>query len=90
MQECQVDVLGFNQLKEMYKDDLDFKEIYEVCDNLVNRDRCPWTKYMLQEGLLFRGIEFCIPRSSMRNSLLQEKHGGGLGGHLDKIRHMHS
>ena len=80
--ECQVTILGFHYLKEWYKDDPNFNEIYEVCENLVSRDRSPWTKYMLQEGFLFKGNQLCIPRCSMRDNLLQEKHGGGIAGHF--------
>ena len=54
LQECQVTMLGFDHLKEMYSDDLDFKGIYQACDNPVSRDRIPCTKYMFQEGLLFK------------------------------------
>ena len=55
MQEFQVNTLGFEHLKDMYHDDVDFKEAYEACANLVLRDRSQWTEYMIQEGLLFRG-----------------------------------
>lgn len=43
LQEFQVTVLGFNHLKEMYKDGPDFEEIYEACENPISRDRSPWT-----------------------------------------------
>ena len=39
LQEFQVKNLGFEHLKEMYHDDLDFKESYEACENVVLRDR---------------------------------------------------
>ena len=33
MQEFRVKALGFDNLKEMYRDDLDFKEAYEARDD---------------------------------------------------------
>ena len=37
---------------------------------------------MLQDGFAFKGKKICIPRCSMPNNLLQEKHGGGLADHF--------
>jgi hypothetical protein len=37
---------------------------------------------MIQEGLLFKGSQLCIPKCSMRENLLKEKHSGGLAGHF--------
>jgi hypothetical protein len=82
LQEFQVKTLGFEHLKDMYCDDTDFKEAYEACENPVLRDRSQWTEYMIQEGLLFKGNQLCIPKCSMRDNLLKEKHSGGLVGHF--------
>jgi hypothetical protein len=82
LQEFQVKTLGFEHLKDMYRDDTDFKEACEACTSPVLRDRSQWTVYMVQEGLLFRGNQLCIPRFSMRDNLLKEKHNGGLVGHF--------
>lgn len=73
---------GFEHLKDMYHDDADFKEAYEACANPVLRDMSQWTKYLIQEGLLFKGNQLCIPKCSMRDNLLKEKHSGGLDGHF--------
>ena len=35
MQEFKVKMLGFDDLKNMYRDDLDFKEAYEAAEKLV-------------------------------------------------------
>jgi hypothetical protein len=74
--------LGFDNLKEMYRDDPDFKEEYEASKNAVLRDRSQWTEYMIQDGLLFKGNQLCIPKCSMRENLLKEKHSGGLARHF--------
>jgi hypothetical protein len=37
---------------------------------------------MIQEGLLFKVNQLCIPKCSMRDNLLKEKHSGGLDGHF--------
>jgi hypothetical protein len=82
MQEFQVKTLGFEHLKDMYHDDIDFKEAYEACANPVLRDRSQWIECMIQEGLLFRGHQLCIQKFSIRDNLLKEKHIEGLSGHF--------
>jgi hypothetical protein len=77
-----VKTLGFEHLKDMYHDDVDFKETYEACANPVLRDRSQWIEYMIQEGLLFKGHQLCIPKCSIRDNFLKEKHNGGLAGHF--------
>jgi hypothetical protein len=74
VQEFQVETLGFEHLKEMYKEDADFKEAYEACKNPLLGDRSPWTEYLIQDGLLFKGSQLCILKCSMRDNLLKEKH----------------
>jgi hypothetical protein len=74
--------LGFDNLKDMYRDDPDFKEVYEVSENPILRGKSQWTEYMVQDGLFFRGNQLCIPKCSMRENLLKEKHSGGLAGHF--------
>jgi hypothetical protein len=71
----------------MYKDDPDFKEAYEATENPILRDRSQWTKYMIQEGLLVKSNQPCIPKFLMRENFLKEKHSGGLAGHFghDKV-----
>ena len=78
LQETQIQTLGFENLKEMYQEDPYFREAYEVCKTPVSRDRSPWLDYMLQYGLLFKGNQLYIPKCSMRENLIQEKHSGGL------------
>jgi hypothetical protein len=74
--------LGFENLRDMYAGDVDFGEAYEADENPVLRDQSPWIDYMIQEELLFRGNQLCIPNCSMRENLLKEKHSGGLAGHF--------
>jgi hypothetical protein len=42
LQEFRVETLGFDDLKDMYRDDLDFKEAYEAAENPILRDRGQW------------------------------------------------
>ena len=81
LQEIKVISLGFEILINIYKEDVDLKDIYLACENLVSHNRNQWLDYMLQEGLLFRNSKLCIPKCPMRENLIQEKHNGGLSGH---------
>ena len=38
--------------------------------------------YLIQDGMLFKGSQLCILRSSMRENLIKEKHSGGMVGHF--------
>ena len=78
MQEIKISTLGFENLIAIYKEDVDFKDIHASYENLVTHNRSQWLDYMLQEGFLFKNSKLCIPRCSMRENLIQEKHSGGL------------
>lgn len=68
-----VGTFGFENIKEMYKEDPTFKEDYESYENRMLRDKIPWIEYMNQEGLMFKGSQLCILKCSMRYHLLKEK-----------------
>jgi hypothetical protein len=82
LQKIQIKTLGFDHLKEMYHSDPCFGEAYEACENPVLRERISWDEYLIQDGLLFKGFHLCIPRCSMRENFLKEKHSGGLARHF--------
>ena len=69
-------------MKDLYDNDADFKEAFAACKNSVIRDSSPWKEFMLQDGLLFKNNQLCIPNFSMRENLVQEKHNGGMDGHF--------
>lgn len=75
-------MLRFDFIKELYEEDTNFKEAFEACKSLVTQDMSPWLDYMIQDGLLFKNDQLCIPNRSMRENLIKEKHSGGLGGHF--------
>ena len=66
IQENQVQVLGFEYLRDLYEDDSDFQSAYRACKNPIEVSRELWTKYMLRDSLLFKNNKLCIPSCSMR------------------------
>ena len=61
LQEFRVNTFGFENLKDMYAGDADFGEAYEAAENPVLRDRSSWIEFMIQDELLFKGNQLCIP-----------------------------
>lgn len=80
--EIQANNVGFESLKELYAKDVDFKEAFEACNDLIAKNREPWVDFMIQEGFLFKGNKLCIPKGSMRDNLLKENYCGSLAGHF--------
>ncbi|XP_073120534.1 uncharacterized protein [Henckelia pumila] len=68
--------LGFEYVKELYASDLDFGEIYASCFH------GPKDKFFMHDGYLFKEDKLCVRKSSFRELLVRESHGGGLMGHF--------
>lgn len=47
MQEIQLQSVGLSELKDLYKDDKDFAEIYNVCTNFSNTSHASYSEYMI-------------------------------------------
>ena len=69
-------------MKELYDQDFDFQKVFEACKSPIHYDRGEWIEFMIQDGLLFRNSQLYIPKCSMRENLIKEKHSGGLASHF--------
>ncbi|KAK8916805.1 hypothetical protein KSP39_PZI022608 [Platanthera zijinensis] len=85
LSQMRTQVIGFERVKDDYSSCPDFSGIYDVIRSDPHHDE---TDYLIRDGYLFRGTRLCIPRTSLRNFIVWELHGGGLGGHFgrDKTR----
>uniref|UniRef100_A0A2N9IA60 Reverse transcriptase n=1 Tax=Fagus sylvatica TaxID=28930 RepID=A0A2N9IA60_FAGSY len=76
-----VEITGFERLKEDYDSCPDFGELYS---NLRSTPHSTQDDYFLQNGYLFKATRLCIPRTSVRDFLVSEIHAGGLAGHFGR------
>ena len=77
-------MVGFKELSTLYLDDPNFGEAWKAYTEAVTLDKTKWLDFMIQDNMLFKGSQLCIPRSLMRENLIKEKHSGGLDGHFGK------
>jgi len=68
----QMKVIGFETIKELYKDDRDFQRFWNATDSQSSQD------YYRHDGLLFKRKTLCIPKYSLREAINWEAHDGGL------------
>lgn len=82
VQEIQLESMGVKSLKNMNQDDKDFKEAYEVSTKFENGYQTDFFEYLVQEGLLFKGSQLCIPKCSEQENIIKEKHCDSLASHF--------
>ena len=75
----ELNILGLENLKDLYPSDTFFGPIFAKCSSTKGID-----DFYLHRGFLFKQNKLCIPESSLRLLLLQESHGGGLMGHFGR------
>ncbi|PKI45216.1 hypothetical protein CRG98_034394 [Punica granatum] len=71
-------VLGFEIIKELYEEDVDFSKTWRECS------KGPWKDFLVHDDYLFKSNELCIPQCSLREAIIKEAHEGGLGGHFGR------
>nr|CAD1823724.1 unnamed protein product [Ananas comosus var. bracteatus] len=74
-------IVGFEIVKDQYQNDPNFGPILKQC---LSPDNDSPSDYCLDGGYLFRKSKLCIPQGSLRESLIQNLHSSGLGGHFGK------
>ena len=72
----QTKLLGFEFMKELYVNDVDFCQVWNACE------KCAYNKFFRHDGYLFKEDKLCVPNYSIREFLVREIHGGGLMRHF--------
>ena len=52
-----IEVVGFNELKNLYLEDPDFVEAWKACIVPIILDRMKWLDFIIQDGMLFEQIQ---------------------------------
>lgn len=68
-------------MKAQYNEDPYFRELLE---KRAAQDSKVRAEFIVNDGFLFKGDKLCIPEGSLRETLIAELHGGGLGGHFGR------
>ena len=78
----QIFVAGFKEFKNLYIEDHNFAKAWKACKVPLTFEKTKWLDFIFQDGMLFKGSQLCILKSSMRENLNKQKHSGGLAGNF--------
>ncbi len=73
------EIVGFEQLKELYANDEDFGEIWSKCS-----PGHPYENFYVLDGNLMHENQLSLPRTSLQEKVIQDLHRGGLASHLGR------
>ena len=80
--EMHIEVVGFKEFTNLYPKDPNFAEAWKAYTIPVTLEKTKWLDFTIQDGMLFEENQLCIPKSSMTENLIKEKHSGGLARHF--------
>ena len=60
----QVEIVGFDALKNLYAKDPNFDNIFQTVQTNKRID------YQVQDSFLFHGVQLCIPNCSLREKIV--------------------
>lgn len=76
-----ITVLGFKEIRREYSEDKDFGSIYV---GILGGERAKHPHFNIHDGYLFRGVQLCLPATSICEHVVRELYGGGCSGHLGR------
>ena len=53
-------MVGFDEFKNLYPEDLDFAEAWKACKEPVTMERTRWLNYLIQDGILFKVASYAF------------------------------
>ena len=80
----QIKVVGFKELANLYAEDPNFAKAWKACIVPITLNGKKLLDFIIQDGMLFKGNQLCMPKSSMRENLVKEKHSGRLDEHFGR------
>jgi hypothetical protein len=81
-----VEVTAFAELKQQYQNDPDFGKTFGQLS--IGASPAP-AKFTLVEGYLFYDNRLCLPRTSIREFVINELHSRGIAGHFGRDKTIH-
>ena len=65
--------IGFEELKHYYDNDANFRDVYS---SILSGSKATCIDLQILEGYLFYKNHLCLPRTSLRDHVIWEFHGG--------------